>query len=113
MPTVSVAIDLDKPEEFQDLEVELDQIILDECEKRSLKLPHGCLAGSCGSCRIEVFEGKEFLRDASLIEQNTIDSLRKELSEKHGEEYLLNKEIRLSCRARISTEGKVKIRPLK
>lgn len=113
MPTVSVAKSPDQPQEFQELEVELHQTIYDECERSGIELPHGCLAGSCGSCRIEVLEGAEFLKPASVIEQNTIDALKEELVERHGADAVEAKEIRLSCRARLIKDGKVKVKTFK
>lgn len=113
MPTVSVAVNIETPQEFQELEVEMNQTIYDECERNGLELPHGCLAGSCGSCRIEVVAGKEFLKPASVIEQNTIDALKEELVEKYGTDSIEGKEIRLSCRARLIEDGKVQVRPFK
>jgi ferredoxin len=113
MPSVSLAPDLEKPEEYKTLEVELSQTLYDECERQDVLLPHGCLAGSCGSCRIVVEEGLENLKPASLIEQNTIDALKEELKERYGSDYLEGKDIRLSCRARVVKEGSVKFRPFK
>jgi len=113
MPTVSVAVNIDSPEEFQELEIELEQTIFDECEKSGLPLPHGCLAGSCGSCRVDILEGSEFLKAPSVIEQNTIDALKIELIEKYGEASVLSKKIRLSCRARMIKDGKLKLRTFK
>lgn len=113
MPSVSISLNPDNPEEIQELEVELNQTIYDECEQKGTELPHGCLAGSCGSCRIEIIEGSEFLKPASLIEQNTIDALKEEMTERYGAEFLEGKEIRLSCRARLVEDGKVSFRPIK
>ncbi len=113
MPSVSIILNPDEPEEIQELEVELNQTIYDECEQKGTELPHGCLAGSCGSCRIEVIEGAEHLKPASLIEQNTIDALKEEMIERYGAESIEGKEIRLSCRARLVSDGKVLFKPLK
>lgn len=113
MPTVSFSIDPEKSAEFQELEVELEQTIYDECERQGVELPHGCLAGSCGSCRMDVLEGAELLKPASVIEQNTIDALKAEMIEKYGEEAISGKDIRLSCRARMISDGKLKFRYFK
>lgn len=74
-------------------------------------LPHGCLAGSCGACKVEVIEGKENLRPPGVIESNTIAALREELSVSKGSEFVKSMEIRLSCRAQIT--GNVCINPIK
>ncbi|MFT6068530.1 MAG: ferredoxin [Bacteriovoracaceae bacterium] len=113
MPSVSLAPDLEKPEEYKTLEVELSQTLYDECERQGTPLPHGCLAGSCGSCRIEVVKGADNLKPASLIEQNTIDALKEELVERYGADFVEGKEIRLACRARLIKDGEVKFRPFK
>ena len=113
MPSVSFAKDPEKPDDYQDLEVELQQTIYDECERQQVELPHGCLAGSCGSCRIEILEGSDLLKPASVIEQNTIDALKVELIERNGADSVEGKEIRLACRARLIQDGKVKFRTFK
>jgi len=74
-------------------------------------LPHGCLSGSCGACRIEVMAGKENLVPPSFVEGNTIEAIKNELREVYGEDFMKNKEIRLSCRAIVN--GDVTIRPIK
>lgn len=86
-------------------EVKTEEIIYNALSDQGEELPHGCLAGSCGACRIEILHGKENLLTASVIEQNTIDSLRIELNIEPS------KEIRLSCRAKVL--GDVVIKPIK
>jgi len=86
-------------------EVKTDDIIYNALSDQGEELPHGCLAGSCGACRVEILQGKENLLPPSVIEQNTIDALRIELKiDSH-------REIRLSCRAKVS--GDVTLNPLK
>jgi ferredoxin len=70
-----------------------NQTIFDALEAQGTTLPHGCLAGSCGSCRIEIKKGNEYLSPPSAIENNTIESLRKMYPEVQH--------IRLSCRTRL------------
>ena len=79
MPTVSVK-NLNENEELdenseQNFEVSQDQILYDELESQDYKLPHGCLAGSCGSCRVWVVEGADQLSPPSAIEQNTLETI--------------------------------------
>lgn len=105
MPIVSIN-DTDKT-----FEVKEGEILYDSLYDRGHELPHGCLSGSCGACRVEVISGKENLMAAGVIESNTIESLRDEFKKLHGEEFVLNKEIRLSCRAKVL--GDIKIRPIK
>ena len=105
MPRVSI-LDTDKI-----FEVNSGEILYDSLHDRGLELPHGCLSGSCGACRVEIISGKENLLTPGVIEENTIESLKNEFQKIHGEAFLLNKEIRLSCRAKVT--GDVTIRPIK
>lgn len=105
MPRVSIS-DTDKT-----FEVNEGEILYHSLFDRGLDLPHGCLSGSCGACRVEVMSGKENLMAPGVIERNTIESLRDEFKQVHGEEFIKNKEIRLSCRAKVL--GDVCIRPIK
>ncbi|MGZ3788139.1 MAG: 2Fe-2S iron-sulfur cluster-binding protein [Bacteriovorax sp.] len=94
MPTVLVKA-LSPNERDQKIEVEEGRILFDELERQGLILPHGCLAGSCGSCRIEILEGAENLTQPGAVESDTILHLAKQ-------NYSgLNKIIRLSCRAKV------------
>ncbi len=92
-------------------EVNKGEILYDSLFDRGHTLPHGCLSGSCGACKVEVLEGKDQLDKPGAIEQNTIDSLKEEFKTLHGEEFIKEKEIRLSCRAKIL--GDVIIKPIK
>ncbi len=105
MPIVSIK-DTEKV-----FEVNEGEILYDSLYDRGYSLPHGCLSGSCGACRIEVITGKENLLPAGIIEQNTIDALRDEFSQQYGENFIKDKEIRLSCRAKVS--GPVTIKSIK
>lgn len=92
-------------------EVNEGEILYDSLYDRGEELPHGCLSGSCGACRIEVVSGKENLQPPGVIEQNTIDALKAEFSETKGADFIKEKEIRLSCRAKVL--GNVTIVPIK
>lgn len=81
----------DKMKEFY---VEEGEILYDALERQGHELPHGCLAGSCGACRIEVLEGERNLEKPSARERQTIDDIAKE--KKNGP-----KALRLSCRAKM------------
>jgi ferredoxin len=105
MPRVSIT-DTDKT-----FDVNAGEILYDSLCDRGYELPHGCLAGSCGACKVEIIAGADQLAPAGVIESNTIDSLREEFKSIHGEEFVKNKVIRLSCRARVN--GDVSIRPIK
>jgi ferredoxin len=86
----------------QTFDVNENEILYDSLSDRGFNLPHGCLSGSCGACRVEIITGQENLAPPGIIEQNTIDSLTAELGAKN---------IRLSCRAKVL--GDVEIQPLK
>lgn len=103
MPTVLVKAKSPN-ENDQKFEVEEGHILFDELERQGLSLPHGCLAGSCGSCRIEILEGAENLSKPGAVETDTIHHIEQNYSG-------LNKIIRLSCRAKVL--GDVKITVLK
>lgn len=105
MPKVSIA-DTDKVFEVND-----NDIIYDSLCDQGEELPHGCLSGSCGACRIDVISGFDSLVPAGYIENNTIDCLKEEFSQKFGKEFISEKKIRLACRARV--KGDVVIRSLK
>lgn len=105
MPIVSIK---DTTKTF---EVKEGEILYDSLYDRGEELPHGCLSGSCGACRVEVVSGKEHLHPAGVIEKNTIEALKDEFSKTKGLEFVSNTEIRLSCRAKVL--GDVCIRPIK
>lgn len=95
----------------QVFEVKEGEILYDSLYDRGYELPHGCLSGSCGACRVEIVSGKENLQAPGVIEQNTVDALKVEFSETKGADFIKEKEIRLSCRAKVV--GNVTIDPIK
>jgi ferredoxin len=104
MPTVLVHLDSNEkgPSKPREYKVNLNQVLYDELERQGLELPHGCLAGSCGSCRIHVLKGIENLSPMGVVENDTVDHIK----ESHP-----GKTVRLSCRAKVL--GDVEITPLK
>ncbi|MEP3244613.1 MAG: phenol 2-monooxygenase domain-containing protein [Sneathiella sp.] len=50
-----------------ELDVEEDQTILDACLRAGVYLPHACVHGLCGTCKVEVLEGDVDHGDASLF----------------------------------------------
>lgn len=105
MPTVLVNIKStteNESEKSQSYKVNLNQILYDELERQGLVLPHGCLAGSCGSCRIHVDKGIENLSPMGVVETDTVDSIKSSYP---------GKNVRLSCRAKVL--GDIEITPLK
>lgn len=112
MPTVLLVKHLESGEiEEKELQVEEGEVVFDQLDQQGETLPHGCLAGSCGSCRINVIEGQDSLKEPSAVEQDTLKTICETYKEKYGEDFLKDKHIRLSCRARIL--GDIKITPIK
>lgn len=97
-PTTNENVDM-KTQEFS---VESNRAIYDELERQGLKLPHGCLAGSCGSCRIHVISGSENLTPMGAVEADTVAHIKGNYP---------GKTVRLSCRAKVL--GDIEIIPLK
>ncbi|MFZ4713988.1 MAG: 2Fe-2S iron-sulfur cluster-binding protein [Bacteriovoracaceae bacterium] len=91
-----------KTEKKIELEISENEILYNGLEDRGVVLPHGCLAGSCGACRIEVTEGADHLSTPGAIESNTLAALYDQYKKEWGEEKIVNKVIRLSCRAKIT-----------
>jgi ferredoxin len=98
-------------EEYLQFQAEDGVILWEALEASGEILPSGCFAGSCGSCRINVVEGLENLSRLSVIENDTIEHLKGSYTESHGEDWTKEKNIRLSCRAKV--KGDVKIHILK
>ena len=92
--------------------VGIGEFIYDALENQGTQLPHGCLSGSCGTCRIDVIKGHEHLQPPTAIERDTLHHLQQQYREKYGEEWAMTKVIRLSCRTKIKEEGVVSIIPL-
>ena len=105
MPSVSLKIN----DEVKQFEVQENELIWDELDRQGTKLPAGCLAGSCGTCRIQILEGEDNLSELRAVEKETIHHLKDQYKQKYGEDFIYGKTLRLSCRARII--GDVSITP--
>jgi ferredoxin len=110
MPTVLV-ISGQSNEIKQEFAVEEGKVIFDELERQGHVLPHGCLSGSCGSCRIEIIDGAENLAPMGAVESDTVASIKNSYQNSGRGEAVVNKNIRLSCRAKVL--GNIKIAVLK
>jgi ferredoxin len=102
MPIVSL---LDSNKTF---DVNDGETLYDSLSDRGEELPHGCLSGSCGACRVEIVKGHENLQMPGVIEKDTLKSLREEFKQTHGDEFGSNTEIRLACRAKVLGDVAVK-----
>ena len=100
MPTVLIAL---QGVQSQNFELEQGEVLYDGLERQGLELPHGCLAGACGACKVVVLEGAAHLDEPGVVEKNSLEAIYRDFPHAKG------KAIRLSCRARVL--GKVKITP--
>ncbi len=91
--------------EITEYKVEEGRTVFDALQDLGRDLPHGCLSGSCGSCRMWVKKSKDNLAKAGIIESNTIETIAGEYPE------VPDDEMRLSCRAKV--KGDITIIPLK
>ncbi len=102
MPTVSIE------GQKTTYEIKENEILFDALQRLGKELPHGCLAGSCGACRIEILEGRENLVEPSLMEDNTIKALIANYERLNGKDSANGKTVRLSCRVKITGDVKFK-----
>ena len=73
---------LSEPRDFQlhlakrdlTLPVKADQTIIDALHFHNIKVPYSCLQGTCGTCVMEVKEGKIDHRDAVLTEEEKLEN---------------------------------------
>ena len=95
MPTVSIK------SENKHFQLEKDVTLFEGLKDCGLELPHACLAGSCGACRVEVTSEEEGLLEAELNELNTIKALKVNYERVHGAGAFNNRNLRLSCQAKV------------
>ena len=110
MPTALIALDDDDDnghgKSFKSFEFKAGETFYEGLERQGKVLPHGCLAGACGACRLVILEGAENLDEPGPIEKNTLDSICR------GTPHAEGKTIRLGCRAKV-LKGSVKAIPFK
>lgn len=106
MPTVSVLLE---NKEIKKFEISQNKTIYDEIEDLGHTLPHGCLAGACGSCKILILKGAENLTPESAVEKNTLESIKENVQKSLGLDFFKDKNLRLSCR--VKTTGDITITP--
>ena len=102
MPTVSIV------GQSITYEVKENEIIFDALERQGNELSHGCLAGSCGACRIEIIKGNENLATPSPIELNTIQAIITNMERISGKGSMDGRIVRLACRAKINGDVQFK-----
>lgn len=116
MPTVSVKErNLDGTATDNDevaIEAEIGKTVYEEIEGHGHKLPHGCLNGACGACRMVVLKGEQLLSAPDEKELKTLEIIFKNYQNKFGEGALKGKIIRLSCQSKfIEEDGEIEIVP--
>jgi len=101
MPTVSLTyLDPETGEMIEKLSFHLEEneLLFDGIERNGHQLPHGCLAGSCGSCALSIHAGLDSLTPAKAVEQDTINHVTSTKKFPNGEG------VRLSCRAKVTNK---------
>lgn len=104
MPTVLIK-DHEESEENESSEfhIEKGETLYEGLEKKGKTLPHGCLAGSCGACKVVILENPQNLEKVGIVERSTLTSIY------NDNPHIRKKTIRLSCRSRI--KGSVTLAP--
>ena len=92
MPAVSIHL---KDVGTRSFELADGEVLYEGLERQGLELPHGCLAGSCSTCKVIILEGSENLDGPGVIEADTLASVYQ------NNPSIKNKVIRLSCRAKV------------
>lgn len=78
-----------------------DEILFIALEERGTELRHGCLSGSCGTCKINVTKNPAGLSKAGAIEQDTINAIYKDLENYMPKDKIKELNLRLACRAKL------------
>jgi ferredoxin len=94
MPTVSIQ------GTSKTFEIDEGEVLYDALYDRGEVLPHGCLSGSCGACKVQIISGFENLQVPGAVEQDTIKSLNSEFE---------LKDLRLACRAKVLGDVTIRI----
>jgi ferredoxin len=103
MPTVSI----DGQE--RTYSVESGSNLLDSLNKQNASLPAGCLAGSCGACRLIIVRGPHNLSEPDQMEKDTIESIKVNYRRMYGPEHLKTENVRLGCRAIVNGDVMIKL----
>lgn len=93
----------------KDFEVSTNSILYDALDDQGEQLPHGCLSGSCGACKVEILNGTDGLDEPGFIENNTLESIISYIKENNLDPDIDKKVLRLSCRAVV--KGDVEFSP--
>jgi len=83
-----------------------EETLCDGFHRNDLELRHGCLAGSCGVCLVEVISGAELLHSPKTIELDTLSRIKQNKPE------LQEVDIRLACKSKIQNVGEVQFKKI-
>ncbi len=83
------------------------KVLFEELDAAGHQLPHGCLAGSCGSCRVNILQGGELLAPPSVIEADTIKSVCANYRERNGGDGPSEAKVRMACRTKVASDADV------
>jgi ferredoxin len=106
MPTVSliyVSPETGENTKEESFELAAEELIFDGLDRQGVTLPHGCLAGSCGSCAISVSCGADNIKPMSRVEADTVEHV------KTTRDFPAGEGVRLSCRAKITGDITLKL----
>lgn len=79
-----------------------DEILFIALEESGTELRHGCLSGSCGTCKINVTANPDGLQEPGAIETDTLKAIYANLKDRMPEEEIKKLHLRLACRAKIN-----------
>lgn len=86
----------------QEVEANEGTTVFDAFDQQGIILAHGCLAGSCTACCIEIVDSPEGLFPPGEVEARTLEAIKANFDNAR------KVEIRLSCRAKIRSNTKFK-----
>ncbi|MDH5581718.1 MAG: (2Fe-2S)-binding protein [Bdellovibrionales bacterium] len=95
----------------REFKLEDNEVIYDGLSRQGFEIPHGCLSGSCGSCKVLVCEGIENLSEAKTVESDTLKHIKENYNNLYGQEVFKGHPLRLSCRAKV--QGDISLEILK
>lgn len=78
------------------------EILFIALEEQGTELRHGCLSGSCGTCKINVLKNQDGLTEPGPIEADTIRAIYEDLEKYMPKEDIKKLNLRLACRAKIA-----------
>lgn len=84
----------------QRFKIKEKESLFNALRKQGKELDNSCLAGSCGTCRVKIVAGSEFLQAPKIIEEGTIKALEVNYERIFGPGSSKGVDIRLACSAR-------------